>query len=157
MKTMEIRKAFFVAVVMMVAGVFSASAQNSKEFFFDKKMNDFGKMDSKTKYEFVQKGLAQAVYKYEYAYDQKNRLTKEEFYRWNEYNEEWKLASCLNYVYNDNENRVELEYMTWNMVTNKYNEVSEKAIYWYDHSGNILSYFMSKENINTFEEFTLAN
>ncbi|MDR1369777.1 MAG: hypothetical protein LBJ72_06585 [Dysgonamonadaceae bacterium] len=34
---------------------------------------------------------------------------------------------------------------------------SEKAVYWYDDSGNVLSYFMSKKNINIFEEFTLAN
>ncbi len=157
MKTSVIRKAFFVAMVMMVAGLFSASAQNSREFFFDKKMNDSGKMESKTKYEFVEKGLAQAVYKYEYMYDETNRLIKTEFYKWNETEKEWQLKSCINHIYNELENCVKLEYAIWNKKAKKYNEVSERASYWLDNEGNILSYFMTKENINTFGKFTLAN
>jgi len=157
MKTSVNFRTILVVVVMMVAGVISASAKDSEDCFFDKKRNESGQLISKTKYEFVQKGLAQAVYKYEYSYDEMNRLEKEEFYKWNESEKKWQIASCLNHIYSDYDNRVELEYMTWNLNANKFNETSEKAVYWYDNSGNILSYFMSKENINTFDEFTLAN
>jgi VanZ family protein len=40
---------------------------------------------------------------------------------------------------------------------NKYKEVSEKAVYCYDFSGNIVYHNMSKKNINIFEQFILTN
>ncbi len=157
MKTTRNFKTFFVTMVIVMTGIVSVSAQNSSEYFFDKKRNDSGQMISKTKYEFVAKGLAQAVYKSEYKYDEMNRLVKEELYGWNETKEQWQIVSCVNRIYSDKDNRMEMEYQTWNPKTKTYNEVSDKATYWYDNTGNILSYFMSKKNINTFEEFTFAN
>jgi len=157
MKTQVNFRTILVVMVMLVTGVVSANAHDSRECFFDKKRNESGQLISKTKYEFVQKGLAQAVYRYEYSYDEMNRLSKEELYGWNESGKKWQIVSCLNHTYSDYDNRVELEYMTWDVKANKFNEITEKAVYWYDNSGNVLSYFMSKKNIDTFEEFTLAN
>ena len=152
MKTTIIKKAF-VAIVITVSSVLSVNAQ---DFFFDKKyMNE--QIISKTKYELKASGLYEKTTLTEYTYNEKDQLEKEETFKWDVRKSVWVPAFCVNHIYNIVDNTYLIELITWNKKENKYNEVSESAIYWMNEYGNVVYWDFYKNSKNSFEATSMLN
>lgn len=73
--------------------------------------------------------------KYDFIYDQANRLSQKEAYRWNADKREWTPYYKQTFVYNNSQ--IEMYYTKWNKQKKAYNPVYEKAIYTIADSGVI--------------------
>ena len=65
--------------------------------------------------------------KYNYTYDEQERLVKKEVLKWNSIYEKWEHSHCLNYVYNMS--GFSLEYALWNNKESDYTKTIAKQIY----------------------------
>ena len=65
--------------------------------------------------------------KYNYTYDDQQRLVKKEALKWDLYSEKWEKSYCLNYEYNDF--GYSIEYALWNKSQSDYADVVAKQTY----------------------------
>ena len=65
--------------------------------------------------------------KYNYTYDEQERLVKKEVLKWNSIYEKWEHSHCLNYVYDMF--GVSLEYALWGNEEVGYNKTIAKQVY----------------------------
>lgn len=65
--------------------------------------------------------------KYNYTYDEQQRLVKKEALKWNFYSEKWEKSYCLNYVYDASD--YSIEYALWNRSESDYADVVAKQTY----------------------------
>lgn len=65
--------------------------------------------------------------KYNYTYDEQQRLVKKEALKWNLYSEKWEKSYCLNYIYDAS--GYSIEYVLWNRSTSDYADVVAKQTY----------------------------
>ncbi len=132
MKT-SIMKSVCVAIVMLVSGLMTTSAQSN--FFFDKKYEN-GRISSSTKYELGYSGLYEQTYKFEYSYNESGSMTKKERFEWNSRKEAWTPVYLISLCVDENSNTSAYQLATWNKKTKTYNVPSEKMTYQLDDEGN---------------------
>ena len=65
--------------------------------------------------------------KYNYTYDEQERLVKKEVLKWNSAYERWEHSHCLNYVYDMF--GFSLEYALWDEESVDYNKIVAKQVY----------------------------
>lgn len=65
--------------------------------------------------------------KYNYTYDEQQRLVKKEALKWNLYSEKWENSYCLDYIYDAS--GYSIEYALWNRVASDYTDVVAKQTY----------------------------
>jgi hypothetical protein len=141
-------------VVLFTTTIFSANTQTS-EFFFDRKYES-GKVISSTRYELKYTGLYEQTQLTTYSYDGEN-LTKKECFRWDSQTSAWAPVDYIVFSYDILTNSNVLEYAIWNKKENKFNPVSEKAVYQLDILGALTSVvFMKATNHegSSFESLT---
>jgi hypothetical protein len=153
MKTKAIYTAILV-IITITTNIFSASAQTSSDFFFDKKYQD-EKVISSTKYELGYSGLYEKKHLSEYSYDEWGRISKKLTFHWNSKKSEWIPNYSIEYGYSLLENSFTAEYATWNKKENKYNDASERAIYQMDTLGSFLSCTFVKVQANGIEKLAM--
>ena len=154
MKTTAIKSAF-IAIIAIASSIFSVSAQDYSNYFFDRKTEN-GQVVSSTRYELGYSGLFEKTHLYEYSYDELGNLAKKETFKWNSRKSEWIPEYCIEHSYSVIDNSINTEYSAWNKKENKFNPVSEKATYWMDDLGNIVSCGFSKAIDKTYEETTMV-
>lgn len=86
--------------------------------------------------------------KYNYTYDEQQRLVKKEAFKWNTYSEEWEKSHCLNYAYNAS--GYSIEYALWDKSESDYVNVVAKQTYdeHTDGSVAVASYKWNKSDKN---------
>ena len=89
--------------------------------------------------------------KYNFTYDDSNRIVKKEALKWNEIKDDWVNSFCLKFTYNDD--AVITEYSKWNVRANEYDESTEMVVY--KMNANLFtSYNYYKRNLRD-EKWTL--
>jgi hypothetical protein len=153
---MKTKTNFLVIFAVIIAtNIFSVSSQTTSDFFFDKKYEN-GKVVSSTRYELEYSGLHVKKYLCEYSYDESGNLVKKESFKWDSKGFVWTPVYYIQYFYNRIDNHLEAsEYASWNKKENKFNEVSEKALYQTDYVGDILFYQFIKIDGKGNENLTI--
>jgi hypothetical protein len=143
-------------VVLFTTSIFSASAQTTPKFFFDREYEN-GKVISSTEYELKDSGRHEKAHLSTYSYDEWGNLAKRETFKWNPEASAWMPVYFIEFSYDILNSALVSEYATWNQKENKFNPVSEKAIYQVDALGTVTSVIFKKatdRDGNTFEELT---
>ena len=142
MKTTTMRMISTVILGILVSTLSIVSAQ---DFFFDKKWED-DKLISKVKYEMGFSGLYEKAYLYEYTYDDLGEFMMEDVYKWNHKKLDWtpyyRIVRNVDVV----NNKISMEYITWNEKKKEYNEPKEVMIYQLNEEENEFSYLSIKKD-----------
>jgi len=117
LKSVVLVTLFFAAVIN-----FQASAQDN--FVTNEEVvNDL--VVSKTIYK--NDGMLYRHMKYDYGYDEQNRMVSKEAFKWDEKNKNWMQYYKVTYSYSDNE--IVMDYAKWNSRKKVYDQEKERNIY----------------------------
>lgn len=116
--------------LITVATIFLASLNMSDHdcgYTYNVEMSD-GIVTSQFVYKSSDDGrfLSQHL-KYNYTYDEQQRLVKKEILKWDSFYKQWERKHCLNYVYDMFGYSV--EYASWNAKEADYTDIVAKQIY----------------------------
>lgn len=116
--------------IITVAAILCASLNafdNGSEYVYNTESSANG-VTSKVVYKKSENGKYLSHHlKYNYTYDEQQRLVKKEALRWNLYSEKWENSHCLNYIYDAS--GYSIEYALWNRAESGYTEVVSKQTY----------------------------
>nr|WP_291580746.1 DUF3836 domain-containing protein [Bacteroides sp.] len=113
-------------VILSAVMVMATSVASVSNFAYNSEINN-GKVESQTVYEVQDQKYLQPHLKYNYTYDEQNRLIQKEVLKWNKQTLKYEKDRCLTITYAVDETAV--EYASWNTGTNAYSTIKEKAIY----------------------------
>ena len=100
-------------VILSAVMAMATSVASVSNFAYNSEINN-GKVESQTVYEVQNQQYLQPHLKYNYTYDEQNRLIQKEVLKWT-------------ITYGTDETAV--EYASWNAKTNAYSNIKEKAVY----------------------------
>ena len=103
-------------VILSAVMAMATSVASVSNFAYNSEINN-GKVESQTVYEVQNQQYLQPHLKYNYTYDEQNRLIQKEVLKWNKQAQK----------YGTDETAV--EYASWNAKTNAYSNIKEKAVY----------------------------
>lgn len=127
---------FFKAVVMVVvvmASVMSANANNPTEYVKNDEMNG-ELLVAKTIFK-NEDGYLFRHLRYTYTYDNENRVVSKEAAKWDSVKEIWTPYFKMNVAYNDS--NVEVNYARWNNKSGDYDKNMEKNVYELSHDNAV--------------------
>ena len=153
MKTNDLKKVMIVSLLLTVFVFFGSAEEREKlpKFYYS---NGGAKTlsESQTICVLDESGkYLKPRLKYNFTYDDNNRVVKKEALKWSEIKDDWVNSFCLTFIYNDDS--MITEYSKWNVRSNKYDESTEMVVY--KMNANLFtSYNYYKRNLRN-EEWTL--
>ncbi|NDV57691.1 DUF3836 domain-containing protein [Bacteroides sp. 519] len=140
---------------IVAATILSATTSVSNNYVYNVK-NTNEAVTEQTVYKVDESGkyLTNHI-KYDYSYDNENRLNTKTTLRWNDVNQKWENSSQLIYTYN--ESNCIVEYARWNKNTNSFSEVTEKVVYACNKLQEVTGYQSFKINEKTNEWHLVMN
>lgn len=124
-------------VILSAVMAMATSAGSISNFAYNSVIND-GKVESQTVHEVQNQKYLQPHLKYNYTYDEQNRLIQKEVLKWNKQVQKYDKDRCLTITYDTDETAV--EYAFWNAGTNAYSNIKEKAVYRGNETGMAENY-----------------
>lgn len=124
-------------VILSAVMAMATSAGSISNFAYNSVIND-GKVESQTVHEVQNQKYLQPHLKYNYTYDEQNRLIQKEVLKWNKQVQKYDKDRCLTITYDTDETAV--EYAFWNAGTNAYSNIKEKAAYRGNETGMAENY-----------------
>ena len=112
-------------VILSAVMAMATSVASVSNFAYNSEINN-GKVESQTVYEVQNQQYLQPHLKYNYTYDEQNRLIQKEVLKWNESTQSFEKHHSLNFFYTDD---VTVEYALWNEQSNAYTDIKQKAVY----------------------------
>ena len=113
-------------VILSAVMAMATSVASVSNFAYNSEINN-GKVESQNVYEVQNQKYLQPHLKYNYTYDEQNRLIQKEVLKWNKQAQKYDKDRCLTITYGTDETAV--EYASWNAKTNAYSNIKEKAVY----------------------------
>ena len=151
MKTTVLFKAVAV-IALMVAGVMNSDVKAQSQFVTNEVMNG-EQVASKTIFKKDGAYLYRHI-KYDYTYDNNNRLTGKTAYKWNGLKEAWDPYFKLTYQYSEKE--ITSYYARWNADRRAY-DASEKSVYELNDANIPVAYNTYKRGSNEKSDWTLVS
>ena len=129
MKTNDLKKVMFVGLLLTVFVFFGSAGEREKlsKFYYSsggaKTLSESQMicvLDESGKY-------LKPRLKYNFTYDDNNRVVKKEAIKWSERDGDWVNSFCLEFTYNDDS--MITEYAKWNVSADEYDESAEMIVY----------------------------
>ena len=115
MKTKVSLKAVVLSAVILVCGLSAAADNKSNLIYNSEEVN--GMKVSETIYKMENSALANYM-KYNYKYDEQNRMTESQAMKWDSTKEEWTNDMCIRYAYQGKS--ITTTYYKWNKNKKEY-------------------------------------
>lgn len=140
---MKARKLFKVVILTAVLFVSATSSMmNAQEKNFVTNEETVGNLVmSKTIYR-LSEGTLYSHMKYDFTYDDQNRMISKVVYKWDSQNELWAPNFKMTYTYSEKEMTV--EYARWNQKSKLYDLAMEKSVYELNKDNVPVAYFNYK-------------
>ena len=124
MKAKVFLKMFVVSAVLLVASIATSARSNDGQLIYNP-VEENGMTIGQTVYKMDGSTLANYM-KYNYKYDDQNRMTESEALKWNSTKEEWEKDLRINYTYEGK--TVTTNYYKWNNKKRAYVLVPEMTV-----------------------------
>ena len=152
MKTSNLFKAV-VLVAMMVASVVNSEVKAQDNFITNEEVS--GELvTSKTIFRKDGAYLYKHI-RYNFTYDNQNRLTGKEASKWDAIKEEWAPYFKLTYQYDDKE--ITMNYARWNESRKAFDDAVQKSVYELNDANMPTVYKTFKQNNNEKSDWTLVS
>lgn len=113
---------------VITASLFTTSLIGSMKFAYNTENGDRQEITSQTVYQVDRSGkYLQQHLKYEFTYDEEERVTEKEILKWDKQSQQWEKTFRLTYHYHASGHTLELS--KWNRETEAYGAAVEKAHY----------------------------
>lgn len=132
-----------VLVAMVIAGVANAELKAQEGSNFVTNEEKTGELVT-SKVIYRMDGALYRHMKYDFSYDDQNRMIAKEAFKWNNAREEWMPYFKISYVYNGNQ--ITMEYARWNARHNAYDASVEKSVYEMNDANMPVAYLNYKWN-----------
>ena len=123
MKAKNLLKSLCASALFLLSTV-TLSAENDSNLFYNSEVAN-GLKVAETIYKADGSGLANYM-KYNYTYDEQNRLTMSEAMKWDAQSDQWQKDMCMRYAYEGN--HITTTYDQWNEGKGQYILVPEMTV-----------------------------
>lgn len=131
-----------VLVVMTITGVVNAELKAQDTNFVTNEVKEGDLVTSKVIYRMD--GSLYRHMKYDFSYDDQNRMTVKEAFKWDGSHDKWTPYFKITYLYDNNE--ITMEYARWNESRRAYIDSVEKTVYELNEQNMPVAYMNYKWN-----------
>lgn len=136
MKTITFKS--ILVIFCMMLGFGGLSAQTEDKFIYDCKY-DNGILTSKTVFEKNDNNELTRKLKYDYSHDDQGRIIEKTAYRWNSDSSKWENYYQMICNYDDNNQKVTIDYAKWNKHKKGYTDDRQQQVYEHADAQHILA------------------